>query len=105
MIAREHFDAATERFIDQPGVVAGRLMSSQGLKVKGKIFAILVDDRLVVKLPRPRVVELVEAGTARPFETAPGRVMKEWATFGTDDVAAWTDLVDESYAYVTSLIR
>ena len=105
MTPREHFDEATVAYRDRPDVAAGLLMRSYGLKVQGKIFAMLSHDRLVVKLPRARVVELLDAGGAAPFETAPGRVMKEWATVGVDDAPAWPGLVTESFNYVTSLIR
>ena len=36
--------------------------TNEGLRVSGKIFAMLVRDELVVKLPRDRVDELIDAG-------------------------------------------
>jgi len=56
----------------------GRRFGSNGLKVNGKLFALIVRGRLVVKLPKARVAALVAAKKGEPFETAPGRVMKEW---------------------------
>jgi TfoX/Sxy family transcriptional regulator of competence genes len=38
-------------------------------------------DRLVLKLPRARVDELVADGVAVPFDAGKGRPMKEWTAF------------------------
>ena len=38
----------------------------------------LVNDRLVVKLPRSRVDELVAAGEGDRFDPGHGRIQKEW---------------------------
>jgi hypothetical protein len=54
--------------------------TNPGLRVSAKIFAMLVGGELVVKLPKDRVDELVEAGVARPFDAGKGRPMKEWAS-------------------------
>jgi TfoX/Sxy family transcriptional regulator of competence genes len=54
--------------------------ANDGLRVSGKIFAMLVRGELVVKLPKDRVVELVGAGVARRFDAGKGCPMKEWAS-------------------------
>jgi hypothetical protein len=53
--------------------------SSVALKVRGKIFAMLVRGDLVLKLPSARVDQLVEAGGRRFDPRGDGREMKEWA--------------------------
>lgn len=57
----------------------GKGFGSGGLKVDGKLFA-LVSSRgeFVVKLPRQRVAELVAKGVGKPFDPGHGRLMKEW---------------------------
>ena len=53
--------------------------SSVALKVRGKVFAMLVREGLVFKLPASRVDALVAAlGAARFDPRGDGRVMKEW---------------------------
>ena len=54
--------------------------TNEGLRVSGKVFAMLVRGELVVKLPKDRVDELVDAGAARRFDAGKGRPMKEWAS-------------------------
>jgi TfoX/Sxy family transcriptional regulator of competence genes len=83
-------------------VTLGKLFASWGLKVDGKIFAMVVRGKLVVKLPRPRVEELVASGAARPFDPGHGRLMKEWAEL-EGARPPWTGLVREARQFVGGL--
>ena len=69
------------------------------LKVKGKIFAMLVSGRLVAKLPRQRVNELVAAGQGERFEPRPGREMKEWISVEPGK-APWVELARQAYHFL-----
>ena len=73
---------------------------SNGLKVDGKIFAMLVRGSLVLKLPRDVVEAFVASGRGEPFETGGGRVMKEWVVI-RDVQAKWLDLAREAHAFVS----
>src|SRR6187455_1961906 len=66
----------------------GRAFGSNGLKVKEKLFALFTQGTLVVKLPKPRVAELVAAQQGTPFDPGHGRLMKEWLTI-TAPTARW----------------
>jgi TfoX/Sxy family transcriptional regulator of competence genes len=74
--------------------------TNEGLRVSGKIFAMLVRGELVVKLPRDRVEELVEAGAARRFDAGKGRPMKEWASVPASASRRWRGLVEEARTFV-----
>lgn len=54
------------------------MFGSSGLKINGKVFAMLVKGDLVVKLPRESVDELIAGGSGVAFDPGHGRVMKEW---------------------------
>ena len=83
------------------GVSAGTGFGrNEGLRIGGKIFAMLVRGELVVKLPRDRVDELVDAGVAVRFDAGKGRPMKEWASVGPGASRRWRGLVDEARAFV-----
>jgi hypothetical protein len=70
------------------------------LKVAGKIFAILSEGRLVVKLPKARVDEMVEGGEGERFDPRRnGRVMKEWLVAGGSSHV--TQLVRDAHAFVS----
>jgi hypothetical protein len=91
--------AVARRYAGDPRVTLGKLFASFGLKVDGKIFAMVVRGKLVVKLPRARVDALVAAGTATRFDPGHGRAMKEWAELsGTRP--SWAGLAGEAYQFV-----
>ena len=77
-----------------------RAFGATSLKTEGKIFAMLVKDRLVVKLPAARVTALVETGAGERFDPGHGRIQKEWLAVVGDDPAAWRALATEAEAYV-----
>ena len=77
-----------------------RAFGSTSLKTGGRIFAMLVKGRLVVKLPAARVTALVESGAGERFDPGHGRIQKEWLAVASDDAAAWRALATESEAYV-----
>jgi|SRR4051812_37120996 TfoX/Sxy family transcriptional regulator of competence genes len=83
-------------------VTFGKLFASHGLKVDGKIFAMVVRGKLVVKLPRERVGALVASGAARQFDPGHGRLMQEWAELERAS-PPWADLVREAFAFVGGL--
>jgi hypothetical protein len=60
----------------------------------------LVNDELVVKLPKDRVDELVEGGVGRRFEPGTGRVMKEWLEVPARASRRWAALVREAKSFV-----
>ena len=83
------------------GVSAGTgFGQNEGLRVGGRIFAMLVRGELVVKLPTERVDELVESRIASRFDAGNGRPMKEWASVSPEASRRWRGLVEEARAFV-----
>jgi hypothetical protein len=76
--------------------------NNEGLRVSGKIFAMLVRGELVVKLPKDRVDELVDSRVATRFDAGKGRSMKEWASVSPSASRRWKALVEEARAFVGS---
>jgi hypothetical protein len=74
--------------------------ASASFKVKKKIFAMVIDDELVLKLPKPRVDELVGAKQGRRFDPRKnGRVMKEWIVLMLP-LKKWLPLAREALSFV-----
>jgi TfoX/Sxy family transcriptional regulator of competence genes len=94
------FAEVAEAFAKDRAVTVGRMMSSFGLKVGGKIFAMLSRDAFVAKLPKARVDDLVRAKKGVYFDPRKdGRLMKEWISIA-DRRAPWLELAKEAYRFV-----
>ncbi len=103
----ERYEQLVERFAALPGVTApGEAPGREGrfgahaLKVDGKIFAMLAQGRLVVKLPRARVDALVEAGAGERFDPGHGRLMREWLSLDPGSELSWGGLAREALEFV-----
>jgi hypothetical protein len=72
---------------------------SRGLKVDGKVFAMPSKGRLVVKLPRARVAELVASKKGQTYVLG-ARTMKEWVAFSDGTPATWRALAREARDFV-----
>lgn len=90
--------AAYEKAASKPG----RKFGKNGLKTKGgKLFALITQGTLVVKLPNERVTALVAQGVGKPFDPGHGRLMKGWLTIRSAK-ASWVELAKEAYEFVES---
>jgi len=88
-----------EAFAENRRVTRGKIMSSYGLKINGKIFAMFGRDQFVAKLPTGRVDELVNGGQGERFDPGHGRLMKEWVVIWPGK-ADWVGLAKEAYNFV-----
>ena len=101
-------DATLERlagdYLGRDGVTWGRMFSSTGLAVRGKIFAVVNHaGNLMVKVPEQRADELDATGEA-PRMVMRGREMREWVEMSPDrGETAWAGLLADAYAYVDSI--
>ena len=93
------FQRVINAFAGDPQVTSGKMMGSVGLKVNGRIFAMLVKGKFVAKLPKDAVDELVQSGTGEYFEPGHGRLMKQWVAL-RDQEALWVDLARKAREYV-----
>src|SRR6266540_3454094 len=97
------FASIAESELSTPGVTAGTGFGrSEGLRISGKIFAMLVRGELVVKLPRDRVEDLTASGVGHQFDPGHGRLMKEWVAVTPGASRRWRKLVDEARAFVAA---
>ncbi len=99
----QRFERLAARFLADPAVSRGTgFGSNPGLRVGGKIFAMLGrGGELVVKLPKERVDGLVASGVGQRFDPRhDGRLMKEWVTVPAKHAGHWEGLADEALAFV-----
>jgi uncharacterized protein YndB with AHSA1/START domain len=100
------FGAVVRAFADDPDVsppdtqaTSGRKFGSNGLRFRGKIFAMLSRDQLVVKLPQPRVAALVASGDVQRMVSGGAREMKEWLVLDARSAQDWVLLGREAYEF------
>lgn len=99
--AEAAFEAIATSVMRAPGVTAGTMFGARALKVRKKVFALLVKGDLIVKLPSERVEHLVSSGSGRLFDPGHGRLMKEWVAIPLGLRAGWSRLVDEAKDFVS----
>ncbi len=104
--AEERYAAIIEALCAEPNVTSprpGNRFGAAGLKINGKIFAMLVRGRLVVKLPKPRVDTLIGSGEGEPYDPrSDGRLMKEWVSIEPTSEAEWLPLAQEAMKFVAT---
>jgi hypothetical protein len=102
----DRFAAIVGEFLSDPDVTPpsrGRTFGSSALKVRQKIFAMLVRGKLVVKLPKTRVDALVESRDGERYDPRhDGRLMSEWVTIEPTSKTEWIALAREALEFVSS---
>lgn len=88
-----------------PGDEQGRMLRALGLKTCNKFYGFASGDYLVIKLPKNRVVELIEQGRGRPCAPRPDRPMKEWVQICEPNEKATLDYLLEARGFVASQIK
>lgn len=97
------FETVVDLFAEMPGITppdAGRGFGRSALRIDGRIFAMLVRGRFVVKLPADRVDALLAAGEGGRFDANKGKPMKEWFAAGPDSTLDWGGLAAEALEFV-----
>lgn len=104
----ERFAGLVAALADDPDVTGplggSRRFGSDALTTDGKIFAMLYEGALVVKLPAERVEGLVAAGEGERFGRS-GRPMREWLALDAGSDLDWRALAGEALAFVRGLRR
>jgi hypothetical protein len=98
----DRFDDLVDELIGTDGVTPPRGGSGFGrsaIRYEGKIFAMLVRGQLVLKLPAPRVDELIDAGDGVRFDANKGTPMKEWFSLDPRSGRGWLPLTLEALEF------
>lgn len=102
-VARALFDPIADVYLSREGVDMGPMFGSEGLRIRGKVFA-FVGHRgdLIAKLPAERVAELEATGDADRMVIRE-RALREWVLVGSERGDLWWPIVDEAFAYVEGI--
>ena len=101
------FDTISKAFDSDPKVSQSKMFGSLGLKISGKVFAFSMKGKLVLKLPKEKVDELIAAKEGKHFGHmfAPNnwRSMKEWVEIASDNEKVWLKLASEAKSFVSKI--
>jgi hypothetical protein len=102
--AHEIFDPIAADHLARPGVDIGRMFSTDGLRVRGKVYAFVEHEGgLIVKVSQDRADELTATGAASRMVMRE-REMREWVTVPPAAGAArWRALIDEAHDFVDAI--
>ncbi|WIV60531.1 hypothetical protein [Amycolatopsis nalaikhensis] len=103
MSPEQRFEDLVDEFTGRPGITPPGATGGFGrsaLRAHGRIFAMFVRGRLVLKLPRARVDELVDGGHGVRFDANKGTPMKEWLALDPGSTLSWSALAEEALEFV-----
>ena len=102
MTPQDRFDDLVDQLVGIDGVTPPRGRSGFGrsaVRFQNKIFVMLVRGRLVLKLPRERVDEIIAAGEGVRFDADKGTPMREWLRLDPDSGWSWSQLAGEALEF------
>jgi len=97
------FEALAQALAGDEGVTLGsgrRGFGSGTLQVHGRIFAMVSNGEIVLKLPRERVASMLASGDGTAFDGGKGRPMKEWVAVRETSAEPILSLAREARAFV-----
>ena len=97
------FDPIADDYLTRDGVDIGAMFGSEGLRVRGKVFAFVgFAGGLVLKIPATRADELEAGGVAKRMEMR-GHPAKEWVVVPTSMSDQWAPLIAEAFTFVDDI--
>lgn len=100
--AEERFETLVDDLCGIAGVTppqGGSGFGRNAIRFEKKIFAMFVRGQLVVKLPRSRVDDLIDAGHGDRFDANKGTPMKEWFSLDPESGLPWRPLALEALEF------
>jgi hypothetical protein len=98
------FEPIAKAFLKQEGVAEKKMFGTTALTIQGKVFAFPWKGKLVLKLSKGRVAEMVASKKGVYFDPGHGRISKEWVTVEPKLSGQWHSLAVEAKEFVTSCL-
>jgi hypothetical protein len=100
----EHKAAVDALLLGLPGVTTGQMFGHPSYKIAGKVFASLMENGIILKLPQATVNDLLKRENVTSF--APGGTpMRLWVLIemsGADEYAQYMAYYQEAWEFVAS---
>lgn len=98
---REIYDSLKDHFRKNKQVEIAEGKGAQGMKHKGKMFAMFYKGDLTVKLNSETVESLIEQGKALPYDPGTGKAMKDRVLIPASKKGSWTEMCELSLEEVS----
>jgi hypothetical protein len=105
--AEVRYQDLIDDLLGRPGVTpppGGSGFGRGAVRFQKKIFVMFVRGRLVLKLPAPRVDELVAAGEGVRFDANKGTPMREWFSLDPESGLPWLPLATEALEFAQATL-
>jgi hypothetical protein len=79
--------------------------SGESLKIRRKMFVFYRNEKIVVKLPKDKVTELLNSQVGLPYDPGSGKIMKEWVIIPKEHSEKWHDFISEAKQFALTLTK
>ena len=97
----EIYHELKDHFAGHPDVELPGPRGAQGLKHRGKMFAMFYKGHLTVRLSPDRVTAVIDAGEGLPHDPGTGTPMKDRVLIPADRKDSWIGFCEESLDFVS----
>ena len=97
------FEKIRKTLLKEHDIAEKKMFGTTALTSKGKVFAFLWKEKLVLKLPKDRVSDIIASKKGAYFDPGHGRISKEWVTITPSTQNEWINLSKEAKAFVASV--
>ncbi len=101
MVSEEEWLNLKEHFLAMDEVQK----QGESLKIRKKMFVFFGKGKIVLKLPKERVTELLNSKEGLPYDPGTGNIMKEWVIIPVEFSDKWQDLTLEAKEYALKLAK
>jgi TfoX/Sxy family transcriptional regulator of competence genes len=95
-MTKEVYEKLKKHFATIKDVTVLSGTGAQGMKFKGKMFAMFTKGQILLKLPSARVDELIASGEGLPYDAGTGKTMKNWVLIPETRKDSWVKYCEEA---------
>ncbi len=98
--AQTLFEPIAKKFLKERDVAEKKMFGTTALTIKGKVFVFPWKGRVVFKLPKERVEEIIASKKGIYFDPGHGRISKEWVAINPNTDSECINLAKEAKNFV-----
>ena len=100
-MAKNVYDELKKHFATVKDVTVLSGTGAQGIKFKGKMFAMFTKGHILLKLSPDRVSEIITSGEGLPYDAGTGKPMKNWVNIPETNKESWIKYCEEAKDFLS----